>query len=71
MQSISASHGFFSTEQKVEILLPLACTKLLDAEQPVRKQALEAIYTILESLKGHIMAGMFFCDKSFVSKHRR
>ncbi|KAK1936110.1 putative protein kinase [Babesia divergens] len=65
LDSISASHGFFSAEQKVEILLPLACTKLLDAEQPVRKQALEAIYTILESLKGHIMAG----DKASTDRH--
>ncbi|EDO07206.2 protein kinase catalytic domain family protein [Babesia bovis T2Bo] len=57
LESISASHGFFSVKQKVGTLLPLACNTLLDEEPEVRRLGIETVYAILESLKGHIYSG--------------
>ncbi|GBE60546.1 SCY1 kinase [Babesia ovata] len=57
LESISASHGFFGTKQKVEILLPLACNTLLDSEPQVRRMGFDTIHSILDSLKDHVAEG--------------
>ncbi|CDR94292.1 protein kinase, putative [Babesia bigemina] len=57
LESISASHGFFGTKQKVEILLPLACNTLLDSEPQVRRMGFDTIHSILDSLKEHVAEG--------------
>ncbi|GIX63080.1 protein kinase, putative [Babesia caballi] len=57
LESISASHGFFGTKQKVEVLLPLACNTLLDGDVQVRKLGMDTVYAILDSLKEQLLAG--------------
>lgn len=57
LESIAATYGFFGIEKKVEILLPLACSTLLDGDQQVRKLGMDTVYAILESLKGHVLTG--------------
>ncbi|EKX74064.1 conserved hypothetical protein [Theileria equi strain WA] len=51
LEAISASHEFFSIEDKVSLLFPLVSSTLLDADPQIRKLSFETIYKLLDSVK--------------------
>nr|PVC53312.1 hypothetical protein MACL_00000147 [Theileria orientalis] len=68
LESISASHTFFTPEDRAHSILPLVAGTLLDPNMDVRRLSFETMEKLLESIKAHALPGTLSTTLSIQSE---